>query len=318
MALAGGYAGTIRNLAVDASTKCIVQGLGKSSTFHSKLALGMGTSIVGGVGPGKGGQSYLERPVFNTVREAVHHLRPTATAVFVPPLAACGAILEAIEAEVPLIVSVAEGVPLKDQMTIMAALHSQSKSRLVGANSPGMANPRGCRLGISPPVTMAPGPVGIASRSGTLSYEAASSCKHIGQSYVLGLGGDFYPGTRTAEALSFFMDDPTTEALILVGEVGGTMEEEAAELLLRDKRYRDAEGCTRKPVVGFIAGRNVPPGKIFGHAGACWRDGLGSADQKRQAWTEAGIRVVDTIAETGAAIEEEMKKRGLFSHTSLG
>ncbi|PWN28987.1 NAD(P)-binding protein [Jaminaea rosea] len=334
------YARTIGNLKVDASTPCIVQGFtGKSSTFHSKLSLDMGTNIVGGVSPGKGGRTHLERPVFDSVKEAVKHVKPHATAVFVPPLLAADAIIDAIENEVPLIVSVAEGIPVHDQIKVMSALHSQDKSRLVGANSPGLVNPAGCRLGISPSIVAAPGPIGersnhlsmsslllpsminsipailcpgIAARSGTLSYEAAASCKSTGQSYIFGLGGDFYPGTRTAEALEFFMNDESTKGIILVGEVGGVMEEEAIDLL-HSNGYLNAEtGEPIKPIVGFISGRNVPPGQTFGHSGAVWRDGINSAEQKREAWKEVGIKVVDTIADTGPAIVGEMKRRGLI------
>ncbi|CAO1632151.1 unnamed protein product [Parajaminaea phylloscopi] len=315
------YAATIGNLAVSKSTKCIVQGLGKASTFHSQLSLKLGTNIVGGVSPGKGGKTHLDLPVFDSIKEANRHLRPHATAVFVPPLSAADAILDAIENEIPLIVSVAEGIPLHDQLKIMSALHSQSKSRLVGANSPGILNPSGCRLGISPVIVAAPGPVGIASRSGTLSYEAAASSKHLGQSLILGLGGDFYPGTRTVEALDYFMADDATKGIILVGEVGGVMEEEVADAV-RDRYLSSptssassasaSSSSPLKPIVGFIAGRNVPPGSVFGHSGAIWRDGLNSAEHKRRAWSSVGIRVVDTVVDTGPAIEEEMRSRGLI------
>ncbi|MCO5549767.1 hypothetical protein L7F22_003240 [Adiantum nelumboides] len=303
-------AATIKNLAVGKHTPCIFQGFtGKSATFHAKLSLSIGTNIVGGVTPKKGGQLHLDRPVFDTVKEAVRQLKPHATAVFVPPMLAANAIIDAIENEIPLIVSVAEGVPLKDQMRIMSALHSQEKSRLVGCNSPGMMNPSGCRLGISPLSVAVPGPIGIASRSGTLSYEAAWSTKHMGQSNILGLGGDFYPGTRHAEAVEFFMNDEQTKGIVLVGEVGGIMEEEAAELI-RNK-YSGQDGKPIKPVVAFIAGRNVPPGQIFGHAGAIWRDGLSSAEQKRTALKEAGVIVVDAVGDVGQAIQKELESRGI-------
>ncbi|UZJ50727.1 hypothetical protein CBS101457_000047 [Exobasidium rhododendri] len=301
-------ASTIRNLAVGKDSRCIIQGFtGKMSTFHSKLSLSMGTNIVGGVSPGKGGQVHLDRPVFSSVKEANHHLKPHATAVFVPALLAADAIIDAIENEIPLIVSVAEGIPLRDQMRVMAALQSQNKSRVIGANSPGMSNPAGCRLGISPVNVAKPGPIGIASRSGTLSYEASHSTKPMGQSYIFGLGGDFYPGTRHAEAVEFFMHDTTTHGIVLVGEVGGTMEEEAADLI--KAKYLNSSGQPIKPIVGFIAGRNVPPGQIFGHAGAIWRDGLGSADEKRKAWEDAGIVLVDSIGVVGPAIQAELQKR---------
>jgi succinyl-CoA synthetase alpha subunit len=301
-------ASTIRNLAVGPETRCIIQGFtGKMSTFHTKLSLSMGTNIVGGVSPGKGGQIHLDRPVYSTVKEAVQYLKPHATGVFVPAALSANAIIEAIEYEIPLIVAVAEGIPLHDQMRIMSVLHSQSKSRLIGANSPGMSNPAGCRLGISPVNVAKPGPIGIAARSGTLSYEASYSTKSMGQSFIFGLGGDFYPGTRTAEAVEFFMGDEATQGIVLVGEVGGTMEEDAAELI--KERYLDSNGRPLKPIVGFIAGRNVPPGQIFGHSGAIWRDGLGSADQKRKAWQDAGIVLVDAIGEVGEAIKAELDKR---------
>ncbi|PWN51802.1 alpha subunit of succinyl-CoA ligase [Violaceomyces palustris] len=288
---------TIKALDVGPETRVIVQGLGKASTFHSTLSLQLGTNIVGGVSPGKGGQSYLDRPVFNSVREAAEALKPQATSVFVPPKLAADAIIEAIEAEIPLIVSVAEGIPLKDQMRVMAALHSQSASRLVGANSPGLCNPAGCRMGISPLAVANPGPVGIASRSGTLSYEASAATKEMGQSMVLGLGGDFYPGTRTAEALEFFMEHEPTKVIVLVGEVGGVMEEEAAELAI--SKYRRPDGSYPKPIIGFISGQTVPPGQTFGHSGAIWRDSLSSGKLKKEAFEKAGFHVVTAIADVG-------------------
>lgn len=306
MSSAAAAAKTIGNLSVSRKTPCIFQGFtGKSATFHAKLSESIGTNIVGGVTPGKGGQQHLDKPVYDKLADAVRDLKPHATAVFVPPSLAADAIIDAIQCEIPLIVSVAEGVPLRDQMRIMAALHSQSASRLVGCNSPGMMSPAGgCRLGISPVSVAAPGPVGIASRSGTLSYEAAWSTRHLGQSTILGLGGDFYPGTRHAEAVDFFMQDTQTKAIVLVGEVGGVMEEEAAERI--KELYTNADGSLHKPVVGFIAGRNVPPGQIFGHAGAIWRDGLNSADQKRKALSDVGVVVVDAIGDVGQAAEKEL------------
>lgn len=287
----------------------MVQGFtGKASTVHTKISIDMGTNVVGGVSPGKGGQTHLDRPVFNSVREAVNHLKPDVSSVFVPPALAADAIIDAIEAEVPLIVAVAEGVPAKDQMKIMAALHSQSKSRLLGANSPGYCNPSGCRMGIAPMITCAPGPVGIASRSGTLSYEAAYATKALGQSYILGIGGDFYPGTRTAEALKFLLDDKDTEAIVIAGEIGGTMEEEVYDLLADPfSPYRKGDGFT-KPIVGFIAGLNTPPGQMFGHAGAIWRDATSSAVEKKRLWQKVGIRMADAIADVGKLVQEEQAK----------
>ncbi|PWY98505.1 NAD(P)-binding protein [Testicularia cyperi] len=304
---AGSYSDTINHLAAGPHSRVIVQGFtGKASSVHTKISIDMGTNVVGGVSPGKGGQTHLDRPVFNTVREAAEKLKPDCTSVFVPPALAADAIIEAIEAEIPLIVSVAEGVPAKDQMKVMAALHSQSKSRLLGANSPGYCNPAGCRMGISPMITCARGPVGIASRSGTLSYEAAYATKHLGQSYILGLGGDFYPGTRTVEALQFLLDDPHTRAVVIAGEIGGSMEEEVYDLLADPASpYRVGDSFV-KPIVGFIAGLNTPPGQMFGHAGAIWRDSTSSALQKRELWEKAGIRMADAIADVGKLVEQEL------------
>lgn len=309
------YSDTIKNLAAGPHSNVIVQGFtGKASTVHTSISIDMGTNVVAGVSPGKGGTKHLgDRPVFNSVREVLDAgIKVDATSVFVPPALAADAIIEAIQAEIPLIVSVAEGVPVKDQFRVMEALHSQSKSRLVGANSPGYCNPRGCRMGISPMITLAPGPVGIASRSGTLSYEAAYATKSMGQSYVLGLGGDFYPGTRTVEALEFLFNDKDTEAIVLAGEIGGTMEEEVYALLNDSNcKYRVGNGKFIKPIVGFIAGLNTPPGQMFGHAGAIWRDDTSSAVEKKMMWQEVGIRMADAIADVGKLIKEEMDKYGV-------
>lgn len=310
------YVDTIPNLAQGPHSNVIVQGFtGKASTVHTFISLSMGTNVVAGTSPNKAGTNHLDRPVFSSVKEILGSgIRVDATSIFVPPALAADAIIEAIDAGIPLIVSVAEGVPVKDQFRVMEKLHGQSKSRLVGANSPGYCNPRGCRMGISPMITCAPGPVGIASRSGTLSYEASWATKALGQSYILGLGGDFYPGTRTVEALEFFMNDPDTEAIVLAGEIGGCMEEEVYELLHDDRcRYREVgeKGKFKKPIVGFVAGLNTPPGQMFGHAGAIWRDGIGSAIEKRKMWESVGIRMADAIADVGKLIEEEMVKYGV-------
>ncbi|CBQ72135.1 related to succinyl-coa ligase [gdp-forming] alpha-chain, mitochondrial precursor [Sporisorium reilianum SRZ2] len=308
------YADTIRNLAAGPHTNVIVQGFtGKASTVHTQISLDMGTNVVAGVSPGKGGSVHLGRRVFNSVREVLDAgIRVDATSVFVPPALAADAIIDAIRAEIPLIVSVAEGVPVKDQFRVMEALHAQSTSRLLGANSPGFCNPRGCRMGFSPMITCAPGPVGIASRSGTLSYEAAYATKPLGQSYILGLGGDFYPGTRTVEALEFLFSDPDTQAIVLAGEIGGTMEEEVYHLLSDpSSKYRVAGGKFVKPVVGFIAGLNAPPGQMFGHAGAIWRDDTSSAVEKKRMWQEVGISMADAIADVGKLIQQEMDRYGV-------
>ncbi|GAC92678.1 succinyl-CoA ligase subunit alpha [Pseudozyma hubeiensis SY62] len=311
------YADTIPNLAAGPHSNVIVQGFtGKASTVHTQISLDMGTNVVAGVSPGKGGSKHLGgRPVFNSVAEVLDAgIRVDATSVFVPPALAADAIIEAIKAEIPLIVSVAEGVPVKDQFRVMEVLHSQSKSRLVGANSPGYCNPRGCRMGIAPMITCAPGPVGIASRSGTLSYEAAYATKSLGQSYILGLGGDFYPGTRTVEALEFLFNDKDTQAIVLAGEIGGTMEEEVYTLLNDPNckyRQKDDKDKFVKPIVGFIAGLNTPPGQMFGHAGAIWRDDTSSAVEKKMMWNDVGIRMADAIADVGKLIQQEMDRYGV-------
>lgn len=316
------YSNTIPNLAAGPHSNVIVQGFtGKASTVHTQISLDMGTNVVGGVAPGKGGSKHLGgRPVFNSIKQVLDAgIRVDATSVFVPPALAADAIIEAINAEIPLIVSVAEGVPVKDQFRVMEALHSQSKSRLLGANSPGFCNPRGCRMGISPLITCAPGPVGIVSRSGTLSYEAAYATKPIGQSYILGLGGDFYPGTRTVEALEFLFNDPNTQAIVLAGEIGGTMEEEVYALLHDPNcKYRQAHDKDKfvKPIVGFIAGLNTPPGQMFGHAGAIWRDNTSSAVEKKMMWNDAGIRMADAIADVGKLIQQEMDRYGIRANKS--
>ncbi|KAJ1585603.1 hypothetical protein NDA12_004028 [Ustilago hordei] len=307
------YSDTISNLAQGPQSNVVVQGFtGKASTVHTSISLSMGTNIVAGTSPNKAGTSHHDRPVFSSIKEILDAgIKVDATSIFVPPALAADAIIEAIEAEVPLIVSIAEGVPVKDQFRVMERLHSQNKSRLVGANSPGYCNPLGCRMGISPMITCAPGPVGIASRSGTLSYEASWATKALGQSYIIGLGGDFYPGTRTTEALEFLMSDSDTEAIVLAGEIGGCMEEEVYELL-NDQRCKYKEGGKfKKPIVGFVAGLNTPPGQMFGHAGAIWRDGTGSAIEKRKMWESVGIRMADAIADVGKLIEEEMRKYGV-------
>lgn len=260
-----------------------------------------GTNIVGGTSPGKGGREHLGKPVYNTVREAVRDLKPHVSSVFVPAILAADAIIEAIEAEVPLIVAYAEGVPTHDQLRIRDALQSQSRSRLVGANCPGMsAVVSKCKLGISPVNGLLPGKVGVAARSGTLSYEASQQLKDVGlgQSYVFGLGGDPFPGTRTAEALEFMLSDDSTEGIVLIGEIGGTMEEEVADLLSRTK--------TSKPIVGYIAGQSIPQSRTFGHAGALWEDGLLGAKDKIALWERAGIRMAPTPGDIGKVMLEVM------------
>ncbi|CEH13820.1 related to succinyl-coa ligase [Ceraceosorus bombacis] len=293
--------------------------------MHARLSIANRTNIVAGTTSAKNIAKFsqdvtggavthpeLKVPLHATVRDAIAaHKEETgnhnydATAVFVPPQGAADAILEAIENEIPLIVSVAEGIPTRDQFRVMAALHSQSKSRLVGANSPGYTCAYGPRLGIAPVAAALPGCIGIAARSGTLSYEAMGATKDIGigQSYILGLGGDLYPGTRMDEALEFLLSEPTTSGIVLLGEVGGTMEEDVASYL----HSLRPEQRGHKPIVGFIAGRGVPQGlRNYGHAGAFWTDNAGDANSKRQMWKDAGIIVVDRVGDTATAVRDEL------------
>ncbi|RSH93535.1 hypothetical protein EHS25_007893 [Saitozyma podzolica] len=254
------------------------------SQFHNQVAQDYGTNIVGACAPNKGGQAFLDRPVFGSVREGVHELRPRIASVFVPPQSAAESIIECIEAEIPLVVAYAEGISTKDQLRVQRALRSQSRTRLIGANCPGAIFPhQRVKLGIQPLSVHSPGYVGLASRSGTISYELAAqaSALGLGQSVVFGLGGDPFPGTRTWEALRFMLDDPLTRIICLVGEVGGQMEEEAAtvyEEYLKSLR----PGQTTKPVVGFIAGQSTQRGLMYGHSGAVWWDEQETAGAKKQ------------------------------------
>ncbi|MCO5559249.1 hypothetical protein L7F22_012844 [Adiantum nelumboides] len=307
------YRDTIPNLALGPSSRVLLlNATGRASTLHAKLSLSLGTNIVGGTSSKSthpDAELSQKFPLFPDVRTAVRELGGVdAAAVFVPPSAAADAVLECIEEEIPTVVAVAEGIPTRDQMRVMAALHSQSKSRYLGANSPGYTNPRGARLGIAPVAAASPGCIGIAARSGTLSYEAMGATKDLGlgQSYCLGLGGDAYPGTRTDEALEFLLNDPTTKGIIIVGEVGGTMEEDVST-------YLDSlPSPPSKPIVGFIAGLGVPEGRSYGHSGAIYHDGSAhSALQKRKRWMASGVRVTGTIGETAMAIKEEMDRLGI-------
>lgn len=289
-------------------TKLLVQGItGSEGTFHTAQMIAYGTNVVGGVTPGKGGTRYSGKnsdrfdydvPVFNTVREAVATTKADATCIFVPAPMAADAILEAIEAEVPLIVAITEGIPVRDMRTVWAALRG-SRSRLVGPNCPGLLTPGECKIGIMPGFIATPGPVGIISRSGTLTYEAVwqLTTLGIGQSTCLGIGGDPIVGTRFVDALEFFNADPQTEAIVLIGEIGGTAEEEAAEYIAAH---------VRKPVVAYIAGRTAPPGRRMGHAGAIISGGKGTADAKFAALRSAGVHVVESPAHIGRAVADVM------------